>query len=197
MSVTCPSDIGIGVGRGVLQVVVPRRTILPFISQFPLTNYRDYITEVSVSIFQGNHRHIRKCRRLQTITITGVTPKPAGQNHFEVILSMSKEGNLSLQVVDKETGQFVQWNSSQATFSDAEVTRFTRELADITKRQEEYKQMIETINVLQEKGYAIYNSLDDPVKKQQLYSYVERLASRDTMTEADIREVENVYSRYI
>ena len=196
VSVTCPSDIGIGVGKGILKVVIPRRTILPYSAQFDLTNYRDNVTEVSISIFQGNHRHVRNCRRLQTLTVTGVTPKPAGQNRFRVIFTMNKDGNLSLQVVDKDSGQLVQWNSSQTVFSEADVTRFTQDLADITSRQEEYNKMTRTIDALQDKGYAICSTMTDPNKRMELRAYVTRLGERNTMTEEDIAEIERVYSRY-
>ena len=196
VSIICPSDIGIGVGKGILKVVIPRRTILPYSAQFDLTNYRDNVTEVSISIFQGNHRHVRNCRRLQTLTITGVTPKPAGQNCFGVIFCMDKDGNLSLQVVDKDSGQLVQWNSSEAAFSEADVTRFTQDLADITNRQEEYQKMTKTIITLQDKGYAICSSLTDCNKRKELKTYVCQLGERDTITEEDIAEVERVYSRY-
>jgi len=196
VSVTCPSDIGIGVGKGILKVVIPRRTILPYSAQFDLTNYRDNVTEVSISIFQGNHRHVRNCRRLQTLTVTGVTPKPAGQNRFRVIFTMNKDGNLSLQVVDKDGGRLVQWNSIQAAFSEADVTRFTQDLADITSRQEEYNKMTRTIDALQDKGYAICSTMTDPNKRMELRAYVTRLGERNTMTEEDIAEIERVYSRY-
>ena len=196
VSVTCPSDIGIGVGKGILKVVIPRRTILPYSAQFDLTNYRDNVTEVSISIFQGNHRHVRNCRRLQTLTVTGVTPKPAGQNRFRVIFTMNKDGNLSLQVVDKDGGRLVQWNSIQAAFSEADVTRFTQDLADITSRQEEYNKMSKTISALQDKGYAICSTMTDPNKRMELRAYVTRLGERNTMTEEDIAEIERVYSRY-
>ena len=196
VSVTCPSDIGIGVGEGILKVVIPRRTILPFSSQFNLTNYRDNMTEVSISIFQGNHRHVHNCRRLQTLTVTGVTPKPAGQNRFRVIFTMNKDGDLSLQMVDKDGGRLVQWNSIQAAFSEADVTRFTQDLADITSRQEEYNKMSKTISALQDKGYAICSTMTDPNKRMELRAYVTRLGERNTMTEEDIAEIERVYSRY-
>ena len=196
VSVTCPSDIGIGVGKGILKVVIPRRTILPYSAQFDLTNYRDNVTEVSLSIFQGNHRHVRNCRRLQTLTVTGVTPKPAGQNRFRVIFTMNKDGDLSLQMVDKDGGRLVQWNSSQAVFSEVDVTRFTQDLADITSRQEEYNKMSKTISALQDKGYAICSTMTDPNKRMELRAYVTRLGERNTMTEEDIAEIERVYSRY-
>ena len=196
VSVTCPSDIGIGVGKGILKVVIPRRTILPYSAQFDLTNYRDNVTEVSISIFQGNHRHVRNCRRLQTLTVTGVTPKPAGQNRFRVIFTMNKDGDLSLQMVDKDGGRLVQWNSSQAVFSEVDVTRFTQDLADITSRQEEYNKMTRTIDALQDKGYAICSTMTDPNKRMELRAYVTRLGERNTMTEEDIAEIERVYSRY-
>ena len=196
VSVTCPSDIGIGVGKGILKVVIPRRTILPYSAQFDLTNYRDNVTEVSISIFQGNHRHVRNCRRLQTLTVTGVTPKPAGQNRFRVIFTMNKDGDLSLQMVDKDGGRLVQWNSSQAVFSEVDVTRFTQDLADITSRQEEYNKMSKTISALQDKGYAICSTMTDPNKRMELRAYVTRLGERNTMTEEDIAEIERVYSRY-
>ena len=196
VSVTCPSDIGIGVGKGILKVVIPRRTILPYSAQFDLTNYRDNVTEVSISIFQGNHRHVRNCRRLQTLTVTGVTPKPAGQNRFRVIFTMNKDGDLSLQMVDKDGGRLVQWNSSQAVFSEVDVTRFTQDLADITSRQEEYNKMTRTIVALQDKGYAICSTMTDPNKRKELEAYVYKLGERNSMTEEDIAEVERVYSRY-
>ena len=154
------------------------------------------MTEVSISIFQGNHRHVHNCRRLQTLTVTGVTPKPAGQNRFGVIFTMNKDGNLSLQVVDKDSGQLVQWNSIQAAFSEADVTRFTQDLADITSRQEEYNKMSKTISALQDKGYAICSTMTDPNKRKELEAYVYKLGERNSMTEEDIAEVERVYSRY-
>jgi molecular chaperone DnaK len=99
------------------------------------TTFSDNQTEIAIHILQGESELAEECDELGVFTLSGIEPRPAGEPRFAIRFTVNKEGRLSAEVKEADTG-----NEEDFTLDDT-----------IGLEREEIESRIEKLN---EKGIA-------------------------------------------
>ena len=99
-----PLSIGIEVGGGVVDKVLPRNSTLPCSAKATYTTQEDRQTGFEVHVVQGEREMVADGRSLARFTLKGIPPMPAGMARLEVILQVDADGLLSVHAKELTTG---------------------------------------------------------------------------------------------
>jgi molecular chaperone DnaK len=136
-----PLSLGIETLGGVMTVLVPRNTTIPWKKTEVFSTAADNQPGVEIHVLQGERPMARDNRTLGRFELTGIPPAPRGMPQIEVTFDIDANGILNVHAKDKGTGkeQSILIKSSSG-LSEDEVKKMQREAeshADEDKRQRE------------------------------------------------------------
>jgi molecular chaperone HscA len=99
-----PLSLGIEVGGGVVDKILPRNTATPASARATYTTQEDNQTGFVVHVVQGERELAADCRSLATFTLGGIPPMPAGLARLEVTFRVDENGMLGVHAVEATTG---------------------------------------------------------------------------------------------
>lgn len=161
-----PLSLGIETMGGLMDVLVPRNTKIPFKVARQYTTQKDGQGSIRISVFQGERDMVQDNRKLGEFNLTGIPGMPAGLPKVEVAFLINADGILTVRAKELRSGvaQHIEIKP-QFGLSDQEVERLllesiTHAKDDIQKRalveaRTEGEQLLETT----EKFIANYRSI--------------------------------------
>lgn len=161
-----PLSLGIETMGGLMDVLVPRNTKIPFKVARQYTTQKDGQGSIRISVFQGERDMVQDNRKLGEFNLTGIPGMPAGLPKVEVAFLINADGILTVRAKELRSGvaQHIEIKP-QFGLSDEEVERLllesiTHAKDDIQKRalveaRTEGEQLLETT----EKFIANYRSI--------------------------------------
>lgn len=99
-----PLSLGIEVGGGVVDKILPRNTTIPTAARSTYTTQEDKQTGFVIHVVQGERELAADCRSLATFTLKGIPPLAAGMAKLEVTLRVDADGILSVHAKELTTG---------------------------------------------------------------------------------------------
>ncbi|HEY1954659.1 MAG TPA: Fe-S protein assembly chaperone HscA [Polyangiaceae bacterium] len=99
-----PLSLGIEVGGGVVDKILPRNTTIPTSARGTYTTQQDNQTGFEVHVVQGEREMVADCRSLARFTLKGIPPLPAGLARLEVTFRVDADGILSVNAKETTTG---------------------------------------------------------------------------------------------
>jgi L1 cell adhesion molecule like protein len=96
-----PFSLGILVKGNVFSVIIPKDTKLPTTQKKTFHTSEDNQTAIKIEIFEGEDNIARNNRLLGEFIITGIPPKPSGQESIELIMEVDSEGILNVMAFSK------------------------------------------------------------------------------------------------
>jgi molecular chaperone HscA len=99
-----PLSLGIEVGGGVVDKILPRNTTIPTAARATYTTQQDNQTGFEVHVVQGEREMVADCRSLARFTLKGIPPMPAGLARLEVTFRVDADGILSVHAKETTTG---------------------------------------------------------------------------------------------
>ncbi|MCA9586566.1 MAG: Fe-S protein assembly chaperone HscA [Myxococcales bacterium] len=99
-----PLSLGIEVGGGVVDKILPRNTATPASARATYTTQEDNQTGFVVHVVQGERELAADCRSLATFTLGGIPPMPAGLARLEITFRVDENGMLGVHAVEATTG---------------------------------------------------------------------------------------------
>jgi molecular chaperone HscA len=126
-----PLSLGIEVGGGVVDKVLPRNTTIPAGARATYTTAEENQTGFELHVVQGEREIAADCRSLARFTLKGIPPLAAGLARLEVHFRVDADGILSVRAVETTTGieQRVEVKPS-AGLDDATVERMLLDAYD-------------------------------------------------------------------
>lgn len=126
-----PLSLGIEVGGGVVDKILPRNTAIPAGARATYTTAEDHQTGFELHVLQGERELAVDCRSLARFTLVGIPPMAAGLARLEVTFRVDEDGILSVRAVETTTGveQRVEVKPS-AGLDDATVERMLLDAYD-------------------------------------------------------------------
>ncbi len=99
-----PLSLGIEVGGGVVDRILPRNTTTPAAARATYTTQEDRQTGFEIHVVQGEREMAADCRSLAKFTLRGIPPMPAGMARLEVTFRVDADGLLSVHAREERTG---------------------------------------------------------------------------------------------
>jgi molecular chaperone HscA len=126
-----PLSLGIEVGGGVVDKILPRNTTIPAGARASYTTAEDGQTGFVLHVVQGEREIASDCRSLAHFTLKGIPPMAAGLARLEVTFRVDADGILSVRAVETTTGveQVVEVKPSSG-LDDATVEKMLLEAYD-------------------------------------------------------------------
>ncbi len=98
-----PLSLGIEVGGGVVDKVLPRNSTTPCVARATYTTQEDKQTGFEIHVVQGEREMVADNRSLARFTLKGIPPMPAGMARLEVALHVDADGLLSVHAKELTT----------------------------------------------------------------------------------------------
>jgi molecular chaperone HscA len=99
-----PLSLGIEVGGGVVDKVLPRNSTIPCSAKATYTTQEDRQTGFEVHVVQGEREMVADNRSLARFTLKGIPPMPAGMARLEVTFQVDADGLLAVNAREMTTG---------------------------------------------------------------------------------------------
>jgi molecular chaperone HscA len=99
-----PLSLGIEVGGGVVDKILPRNTTIPTAARATYTTQEDQQTGFVVHVVQGEREFAADCRSLALFTLKGIPPMAAGMAKLEVTFRVDADGLLGVHAEELVTG---------------------------------------------------------------------------------------------
>jgi molecular chaperone HscA len=99
-----PLSLGIEVGGGVVDKILPRNSTIPCSAKATYTTQEDRQTGFEIHVVQGEREMVADNRSLAHFTLKGIPPMPAGMARLEVTFHVDADGLLSVHAREVTTG---------------------------------------------------------------------------------------------
>jgi molecular chaperone HscA len=99
-----PLSLGIEVGGGVVDKLLPRNSTIPCAARAEYTTQQDNQTGFEIHVLQGEREMVSDNRSLARVTLRGIPPMPAGMARLEVTFRVDADGLLSVHARELTTG---------------------------------------------------------------------------------------------
>jgi molecular chaperone HscA len=99
-----PLSLGIEVGGGVVDKILPRNSTIPCSARATYTTQSDQQTGFEVHVVQGEREMVADSRSLARFTLKGIPPMPAGMARLEVTFNVDADGLLAVHAKETRTG---------------------------------------------------------------------------------------------
>jgi molecular chaperone HscA len=114
-------SLGVEVGGGVVDKILPRNTTIPTSARATYTTQEDDQTGFVVHVVQGERELAADCRSLAQFILKGIPPMQAGMAKLEITFEVNADGLLNVHAKEETTGieQTVQVKPSYGLDDDA------------------------------------------------------------------------------
>lgn len=114
-------SLGVEVGGGVVDKILPRNTTIPTSARATYTTQEDDQTGFVVHVVQGERELAADCRSLANFILKGIPPMQAGMAKLEITFEVDADGLLNVHAKEETTGieQTVQVKPSYGLDDDA------------------------------------------------------------------------------
>jgi molecular chaperone DnaK len=190
-----PLSLGVETYGGVMTVLIPRNTPIPYRKCEIFTTAADYQTEVEIHVLQGERPLAKDNKSLGRFYLTGIPPAPRGVPKIEVCFDIDVDGILHVTARDLGTGkeQSIRIQPSSG-LTQEDIERIIREAQMHEEEDRKKKELIEAKNQLDMHLYNLEKVLRENRDKlpSDLISEAERVIQEGKKVFAESQDINEV-----
>lgn len=157
-----PLSVGVETQGGVMNVMIPRNTPIPYKHTEIYTTAHDFQTSVEVKILQGERPLARDNRLLGVFHLEGIPPAPKGIPRIEVTFDVDANGILHVSARDLGTGKEARVSiTGSTTLSKEDVDRMIRDAELHAEEDRKRRELIELRNRAESLAYQTERMLEE------------------------------------
>jgi len=157
-----PLSVGVETQGGVMTVMIPRNTPIPYKHTEIYTTAHDFQTSVEVKILQGERPLARDNRLLGVFHLEGIPPAPKGVPRIEVTFDVDANGILHVSARDLGTGKEAKVSiTGSTTLSREDVDRMIRDAELHAEEDRRRRELIELRNRAESLVYQTERMLEE------------------------------------
>lgn len=185
-----PLSLGIETMGGLMDVLIPRNTKIPFRVGRQYTTQKDGQGSMRISVFQGERDRVKDNRMLAEFSLTGIPGMPAGLPKVEVSFQINADGILTVKAKELRSGteQSIEVKP-QYGLTDKEVERMLMESITHAKEDIQSRALIEARTegeLLLQTTEKFISKNSTLLSKQELLSTAESMQSlQQALTQED------------
>ncbi len=149
-----PLSLGVETYGGVMTVLIPRNTPIPYKKCETFTTASDYQTEVEIHVLQGERPMAKDNKSLGRFFLTGIPPAPRGVPKIEVCFDIDVDGILHVTAKDLGTGkeQSIRVQASSG-LTQEEIEKMVKEAQMNEEEDRKKRELVEAKNQLDQYVY--------------------------------------------
>ncbi|WP_029551217.1 molecular chaperone DnaK [Thermocrinis jamiesonii] len=190
-----PLSLGVETYGGVMTVLIPRNTPIPYRKCEIFTTASDYQTEVEIHVLQGERPLAKDNKSLGKFYLTGIPPAPRGVPKIEVCFDIDVDGILHVTAKDLGTGkeQSIRIQPSSG-LTQEDIERIIKEAQMHEEEDRKKKELIDAKNQLDMYIYNLEKVLKENRDKipADLVSEVERAIQEGKNVFASSQDIQEV-----
>jgi molecular chaperone DnaK len=190
-----PLSLGVETYGGVMTVLIPRNTPIPYKKCEIFTTASDYQTEVEIHVLQGERPLAKDNKSLGKFYLTGIPPAPRGVPKIEVCFDIDVDGILHVTAKDLGTGkeQSIRIQPSSG-LTQEDIEKIVKEAQMHEEEDRRKKELIDAKNQLDMHLYNLEKVLRENRDKlpSNLVSEAERVIQEGKKVFAESQDIDEV-----
>jgi molecular chaperone DnaK len=190
-----PLSLGVETHGGVMTVLIPRNTPIPYKKCETFTTAADYQTEVEIHVLQGERPLAKDNKSLGKFYLTGIPPAPRGVPKIEVCFDIDVDGILHVTAKDLGTGkeQSIRIQPSSG-LTQEDIEKIVKEAQMHEEEDKRKKELIDAKNQLDMHLYNLEKVLRENRDKlpSDIVSEVEKAIQEGKKVFAESQDIDEV-----
>jgi molecular chaperone DnaK len=190
-----PLSLGVETYGGVMTVLIPRNTPIPYKKCETFTTAADYQTEVEIHVLQGERPLAKDNKSLGKFYLTGIPPAPRGVPKIEVCFDIDVDGILHATAKDLGTGkeQSIRIQPSSG-LTQEDIEKIVKEAQMHEEEDKRKKELIDAKNQLDMHLYNLEKVLRENRDKlhSDIISEVEKVIQEGKKVFAESQDIDEV-----
>ncbi len=157
-----PLSLGIETLGGVLTVLIPRNTTIPYDKAETFSTAADNQNEVTIHVLQGERQMSKDNRTLGKFNLAGIAPALRGTPQIDVKFALDANGILSVTATDKATGKNHKIEIKGSSGLDkSEVERMQKEAEAHAEADKKLRELVDARNQGENTVYQMRKQLEE------------------------------------
>jgi molecular chaperone DnaK len=163
-----PLSLGVETLGGVMTVMIPRNTTIPYQKKEVFSTAADNQPSVEIHVLQGERTESKYNRALGKFHLEGMMPAPRGVPKVEVTFDIDANGILSVHAKDMATGKDQKITiTANSGINEAEIERMVKEASEHEAEDKARREQVERRNKLDNMCYTLEKSMSENKDKLQ------------------------------
>lgn len=142
-----PLSLGVETIGGVMNVLIPRNSIIPIKRKRKYTTDSDYETSVKIKIFEGERKMTKDNFFVGEFELIGIEPAPRGISQIEITFNVDVNGIINVSALDlknNDNHKTININSNKGRLNPEKIKELIREAekAEIADKLEKEKKQL-------------------------------------------------------
>lgn len=125
-----PLSLGVEVIGGVMNILIPRNTVVPAVKKKRYTTDSDFETSVTIKVYEGERKLTKHNRLVGEFELKGIESAPRGYAKIEVVFSVDQNGIIKVTATDlrnKDCKNEIVITSNKGRLTNDEIQKLVKE----------------------------------------------------------------------